>query len=181
MMSEPTRKNCIDYLRDIEHYFRRMSGMYPNEVRYRMFTDVAARSAKLLREDDKQPEMVKCSCCDLEYHPDFSKCPRCGRENPNKEPDPLDVEKLPKKDFAHPRYGMGNEYIDWICPSCDFFLAFDCAFKDIPRRCPNCGQLIKRITREEAYAMDKGGDNNIWTVLTRLSKTSTNATAPKDT
>lgn len=114
-MSEPTRKNCIDYLRDIEHYFRRMSGMYPNEYRYRMFTDVAAKSAKLLREDDKQPEMVKCTCCDLEYHPDFSKCPSCGRANPDKEPDPRDVEKLPKKDFAHPRYGMGND-CDNFCP-----------------------------------------------------------------
>ena len=67
--------------------------------------------------------------------------------------DERDIAKLPVKDKEHPRYGMGYEYNDWICPTCGFFLAFEPAFNLIPRRCQNCGQLLKSMTRAEADAM----------------------------
>ena len=68
--------------------------------------------------------------------------------------DERDIARKPIKD-KHPRYGMGYEYYDWMCPKCNFFLQFEPAYRDIPRRCQNCGQLLATITREEAEAQDE--------------------------
>ena len=50
-------------------------------------------------------------------------------------------ELAPIKDTT-PRYGMGDVYYDWICPSCKTFLAFEPDVSGIPNRCPSCGQLF---------------------------------------
>lgn len=64
-----------------------------------------------------------------------------------------DTPKQPVKDKAHPRYGMGNEYYDWMCPSCEMFLAFEPAVEMIPERCPKCNQRLTHLTRKEAEAL----------------------------
>ena len=43
-----------------------------------------------------------------------------------------------------PRYGMGYEYYDWLCPNCKAFLALEPAIAKIPKRCRYCGQLLKK-------------------------------------
>ena len=43
-----------------------------------------------------------------------------------------------------PRFGMGYEYYDWVCPTCGWYLAPEPAIKNIPRRCGHCGQLLER-------------------------------------
>ena len=48
----------------------------------------------------------------------------------------------PKKDMRNPRYGMGYEYNDWICPKCESFLAYEPSKSEIPIRCPYCGQKL---------------------------------------
>lgn len=52
-----------------------------------------------------------------------------------------DTPKAPKKSDI-PRYGMGYEYYDWCCPTCNKFLAFE---GDIERQkihhC-KCGQRL---------------------------------------
>lgn len=64
-----------------------------------------------------------------------------------------DTPKQPVKDKAHPRYGMGYEYCDWMCPSCEMFLAFEPAFEKIPERCPKCNQRLTHLTRKDAEAL----------------------------
>lgn len=59
----------------------------------------------------------------------------------------------PVKDKKNPRFGMGNEYYDWMCPVCEWFLAFEPAYERIPNRCPHCNQKLIRPTREEAESM----------------------------
>jgi len=54
-----------------------------------------------------------------------------------------DREKEPVKN-AVPRYGMGDEYHDWICPTCGRFIAYEPDTENIPKRCGNCGQLLKK-------------------------------------
>lgn len=53
-----------------------------------------------------------------------------------------DIPKAPKKSDI-PRYGMGYEYYDWYCPTCNIFLAYEC---DEERqhiyRCERCGQRL---------------------------------------
>lgn len=44
-----------------------------------------------------------------------------------------------------PRFGMGYEYYDWVCPTCGWYLAPEPAIKNIPRRCGYCGQLLERV------------------------------------
>ena len=45
---------------------------------------------------------------------------------------------------AVPRYGMGYEYHDWLCPTCGSFLAYEPDIENIPKRCGNCGQFLKK-------------------------------------
>ena len=47
-----------------------------------------------------------------------------------------------------PRYGMGYDYYDWRCPTCDGQVAFEPDIEGIPKRCPHCGQLLKKPTAE---------------------------------
>ena len=49
----------------------------------------------------------------------------------------------PVKD-PHYRSGMGYEYHDWLCPNCKRFVAYEPNIDGIPRRCRNCGQLLKK-------------------------------------
>ena len=44
-----------------------------------------------------------------------------------------------------PRYGMGDVYYDWICPMCEHFLVYEPDIRHIPKRCPCCGQLLKKV------------------------------------
>lgn len=44
-----------------------------------------------------------------------------------------------------PRYGMGDVYHDWICPMCEHFLVYEPDIRNIPKRCPCCGQLLKKV------------------------------------
>lgn len=73
--------------------------------------------------------------------------PQPAEEKPVEE-DNRDVPKKPIKDPV-PRYGMGYEYNDWICPRCSKFLAYEPNINGIPRRCQGCGQLIEKPTRED--------------------------------
>ena len=52
------------------------------------------------------------------------------------------MKQIPKKPEISlvPRYGMGYEYYDRICPTCGHFLAFETQ-RDIPHHCV-CGQAI---------------------------------------
>lgn len=54
-----------------------------------------------------------------------------------------DIPKRPVKS-KEPRYGMGYDYYDWVCPTCGRFLAYEPNEEGIPKRCQNCGQLILR-------------------------------------
>ena len=40
------------------------------------------------------------------------------------------------------RVGMGYDYDDWGCPNCECWLAGEPNIDGIPKRCPNCGQLL---------------------------------------
>ena len=60
-----------------------------------------------------------------------------------------DTPKQPVKDKAHPRYGMGYDYYDWVCPNCGHLLALEPNWRKIAKRCCECGQLLKRLTEEE--------------------------------
>lgn len=63
--------------------------------------------------------------------------------------DERDVAKKPMR-CTEPRWGMGYDYYDWICPSCKYFLTPEPNWRNIPKRCPECGQLLDKLTREEA-------------------------------
>lgn len=55
-----------------------------------------------------------------------------------------DIPKAPKKSDT-PRYGMGYEYYDWYCPTCNNFLAFECdAKRQYIHHC-ECGQRLNWI------------------------------------
>ena len=54
-----------------------------------------------------------------------------------------DIAKEPVKDIK-PRFGMGYEYYDWLCPNCRHFIAYEPNVNGIPKRCQECGQLIKK-------------------------------------
>lgn len=56
--------------------------------------------------------------------------------------DEINIPKMPKQ-YTEPRFGMGYEYYDWKCPTCNKFLAYEPNVNGIPRRCQNCGQLLK--------------------------------------
>lgn len=47
------------------------------------------------------------------------------------------------------RYGMGYDYYDWMCPACGHLLALEPNWRNIPKRCCECGQLLERLTEEE--------------------------------
>lgn len=52
--------------------------------------------------------------------------------------------QIPKKAVRDktPRYGMGYEYYDWVCPTCGRFLAFECdRGRNNIHHC-KCGQAI---------------------------------------
>ena len=54
------------------------------------------------------------------------------------------VELTTQKQPVHnptPRYGMGDEYYDWVCPNCGTFLAYETQMTG-PHHC-KCGQAIK--------------------------------------
>lgn len=53
------------------------------------------------------------------------------------------ISKKPVKS-KEPRYGMGYEYYDWVCPTCGRFLAYEPNPDGIPKRCQNCTQLLLR-------------------------------------
>lgn len=55
--------------------------------------------------------------------------------------DERDTGKYPIKSKI-PRYGMGYDYYDWICPTCGNFLAFEPDIDHISQRCQKCGQLL---------------------------------------
>ena len=63
--------------------------------------------------------------------------------NLNSFKDVRDKEKEPVKTSV-PRYGMGYEYHDWICPTCGMRVAYEPDIEGIPRRCMYCGQLLKK-------------------------------------
>ena len=62
--------------------------------------------------------------------------------------DERDVPKKPIRDHE-PRWGMGYDYYDWLCPVCKTFLEYEPSWRDIPKRCHECGQLLKRLTCED--------------------------------
>ena len=64
------------------------------------------------------------------------------------QPDKKDIAACPIHDTS-PRYGMGYEYYDWLCPNCKAFLAPEPAVDEIPRRCQCCGQLLKEPDTDE--------------------------------
>lgn len=84
---------------------------------------------------------VQCSgeYCDLLF-PSEGECRECLKKA--LETDDRDVPMKPVKS-AIPRYGMGYEYFDWICPVCKKRLAYEPDKESIPKRCKNCGQLIE--------------------------------------
>lgn len=47
-----------------------------------------------------------------------------------------------------PRYGMGYEYYDWRCPTCDRLLAFETQRDRLPQIC-KCGQKIDWSEEED--------------------------------
>lgn len=52
-----------------------------------------------------------------------------------------DIPKAPKKGDT-PRYGMGYEYYDWYCPTCNKFLAFETDMKRHHIKRCKCGQKL---------------------------------------
>ena len=52
-----------------------------------------------------------------------------------------DIAKAPKKSDI-PRYGMGYEYYDWCCPTCNKLLAFECDTKRQYIHHCECGQRL---------------------------------------
>lgn len=58
------------------------------------------------------------------------------------------IEALEKQIPKHPvqsnepRYGMGNEYYDWICPTCGEWLAWQCDSERFNIHHCQCGQRI---------------------------------------
>lgn len=76
------------------------------------------------------------------YPSEVRSCLKDCREYLEKEQD-RDLETEPIKD-TYARSGMGYEYHDWLCPNCRRFVAFEPNIVGIPRRCQNCGQLLKR-------------------------------------
>lgn len=52
-----------------------------------------------------------------------------------------DIPKAPKKSDI-PRYGMGYEYYDWCCPTCNKLLAFECDTKRQYIHHCECGQRL---------------------------------------
>lgn len=52
-----------------------------------------------------------------------------------------DIPKAPKKSDT-PRCGMGYEYYDWYCPTCNTFLASECDTKRQYIRHCECGQRL---------------------------------------
>ena len=63
--------------------------------------------------------------------------------------DESDIAKKPIRS-VEARYGMGYDYYDWICPSCKHFLTYEPNWRNIPKRCQECGQLLEKLTRKEA-------------------------------
>ena len=63
--------------------------------------------------------------------------------------DDRDIAKEPVHD-TEPRWGMGWDYYDWLCPRCHKFIAPEPAVHKIPKRCPECGQLLKKPTSERS-------------------------------
>ena len=59
-----------------------------------------------------------------------------------------DTPRKPIRD-TEARWGMGYDYYDWLCPSCKEFLTFEPNWRKIPKRCPECGQLLAELTAEE--------------------------------
>lgn len=51
---------------------------------------------------------------------------------------------------AEPRCSMGHAYFDWFCPSCKHFSTYEPNWRNIPKKCPECGQLLEKLTRKEA-------------------------------
>ena len=51
---------------------------------------------------------------------------------------------IPKKPIKskEPRFGMGDVYFDWVCPTCGSFLAHEPNIAGIKTRCQNCTQLL---------------------------------------
>jgi hypothetical protein len=52
-----------------------------------------------------------------------------------------DTPKAPKKSDI-PRYGMGYEYYDWYCPTCNKFLAHECDSERHRIHHCECGQRL---------------------------------------
>lgn len=52
-----------------------------------------------------------------------------------------DIPKAPKKSDI-PRYGMGYEYYDWCCPTCNKFLAYEGDIKRQQIHHCKCGQRL---------------------------------------
>lgn len=41
------------------------------------------------------------------------------------------------------RWGMGYDYYDWVCPTCNSFLAYEPDKNAIPMYCQKCGQKLR--------------------------------------
>lgn len=61
-----------------------------------------------------------------------------------------------KRDFprkpirsTEPKWHWGFDFYDWLCPSCKCFLAAGLSQPNIPKRCPECGQKIMKLTHED--------------------------------
>lgn len=69
-----------------------------------------------------------------------------------------DIAEVPVKSPV-PRYGMGYEYHDWICPMCDAMVAYEPDIENMPARCRKCGQLLKKPKQSKDGKQDESKNN----------------------
>lgn len=67
----------------------------------------------------------------------------------------LNIPALPVQDKT-PRFSMDWEYHDWLCPTCNAFVAWECNVKNIPDRCGKCGQKLSKEVTVINYLEDEG-------------------------
>lgn len=122
----PERK--ADYLYAVSHHHLKEGDMVPWNNQY--WWSVKAKNAKSAFEKFWEKFCERETVCEKSFCKQA--CSECN----------MTIEQCRK---------LQNLNVEiWECPACGYFLMFEPAFEKIPRRCQNCGQLMKRMTREEA-------------------------------
>ena len=85
MKSEPTKKDCINYLHGIAQYFRNMSSHHPESRMYFMYADVAEKARELLIGSEQKISKEETSDIKrwgdvFHYGFGYTVCPYCGDE-----------------------------------------------------------------------------------------------------